>query len=85
MSPLSCLPAYFVFGQHNLDIPACAERIAKYAADKAHGSDHSTLLVFLDQALLHAIGQLQESIQSIQQVGTCRHPGIVKTSCQHCV
>lgn len=68
MSPVSCLPAYFVFGQQHLDVATCAERLATYAADKAHGPEHRTLLVFLDQVLLHSITQLQEHIQSIQQV-----------------
>lgn len=68
MSPLSCLPAYFVFGQQPLDVPATAERIAGYAS--AHGSEHKTALVFMDQLLLHAASQLQAHVQQIQQVGT---------------
>lgn len=68
MSPVSCLPAYFVFGQQHLDVATCAERLAMYAADKAHGPEHRTLLVFLDQVLLHSIVQLQEHIQNVQQV-----------------
>jgi hypothetical protein len=69
MSPLSCLPAYFVFGQQHLEVATCAERIAQYAADKAQESEHKALLVFLDQVLLHAISQVQEHVKQIQQVG----------------
>ncbi|DBA75064.1 TPA: hypothetical protein ACH3X1_010397 [Trebouxia sp. C0004] len=67
MSPLSCLPAYFVFGQQYLELATCAARIAQYAADKAQESEHRALLVFLDQVLLHAISQVQEHIKQIQQ------------------
>jgi len=70
MSPLSCLPAYFVFGQQYLEVATCAARIAQYAADKAQESEHRALLVFLDQVLLHAISQVQEHIIQIQQVGS---------------
>ena len=69
MSPLSCLPAYFVFGQQHLEVATCAARIAQYAADKAKESEHRALLVFLDQVLLHAISQVQEHVKQIQQVG----------------
>ncbi len=69
MSPLSCLPAYFVFGQQHLEVATCAARIAQYAADKAQESEHRALLVFLDQVLLHAISQVQEHVKQIQQVG----------------
>ena len=74
MSPLSCLPAYFVFGQQNLDIERCAQRLTQYAAKQAGGSGHTTLLVFLDQVLLHAVTQLQECVHSLQQVGACWSP-----------
>ena len=70
MSPLSCLPAYFVFGQQYLEVATCAARIAQYAADKAQESEHRALLVFLDQVLLHAVSQVQEHIKQIQQVGS---------------
>ncbi len=69
MSPLSCLPAYFVFGQQHLEVATCAARIVQYAADKAQESEHGALLVFLDQVLLHAISQMQEHVRQIQQVG----------------
>ena len=68
MSPLSCLPAYFVFGQQQLDVQDCAQRIAQYAADKASTSHHVALLVFLDQMLLHAIDDVQQHVQGVQQV-----------------
>ena len=68
MSPLSCLPAYFVFGQQPLDVQATAEHIAGCASQ--HGSEHKTALVFMDQLLLHAASQLQAHVQQIQQVGT---------------
>ncbi len=70
MSPLSCLPAYFVFGQQHLEVATCAARIAQYAADNAQESEHRALLVFLDQVLLHAISQVQEQVKQIQQVGS---------------
>lgn len=68
MSPLSRLPAYFVFGQHHLDTQDCAERLAQYAADKAGTSKHAALLVFLDQVLLHAVRDVQKQLNDIQQV-----------------
>ena len=70
MSPLSCLPAYFVFGKQELDSLACAQRIAQYAADKTVEAQHKFLLVFLDQNLLHAVEQVQQHVYHIQQVGT---------------
>ena len=70
MSPLSCLPAYFMFGKQELDSLACAQRIAKYATDKAVDANHKFLLVFLDQNLLHAVDQVQQHIRGIQQVGS---------------
>lgn len=70
MSPLSCLPAYFVFGQQPLEVATCAVRIAQYAADKAEKSEHRALLVLMDQVLLHAISQVQEHIKQLQQVGS---------------
>ena len=69
MSPLSCLPAYFVFGKQELDSLTCAQRIAQYAADKAVEAQHKFLLVFLDQNLLHAVDQVQQHICDVQQVG----------------
>ena len=69
MSHLSCLPAYFVFGQQHLEVATCAVRVAQYAADKAQESEHRAVLVFLDQVLLHAIPQVQEHVRQIQQVG----------------
>ena len=66
MSPLSCLPAYFVFGQQPLDVQATAERIAGYASVPDPG--HKAAVVFMDQVLLHAASQLQAHVQQIQQV-----------------
>lgn len=66
MSPLSCLPAYFVFGQQTLDVEATAARIADYASTE--GSENKAVLVFMDQLLLHAATQLQAHVQQIQQV-----------------
>ena len=68
MSPLSRLPAYFVFGQHHLDTQDCAQRIAKYSADKASTLTHAALLIFLDQILLHAVHDVQDQIHVIQKV-----------------
>lgn len=68
MSPLSRLPAYFVFGQQHLDTRDCAERLAQYAADKAGTSNHAAVLVFLDQVLLHAVQDVQKQLNDIQQV-----------------
>ncbi|KAL3143282.1 hypothetical protein ABBQ38_002125 [Trebouxia sp. C0009 RCD-2024] len=67
MSPLSRLPAYFVFGQHHLDTQGCAQRLSQYSADKASTSTHAALLVFLDQVLLHALQDVQNQIQIIQK------------------
>ena len=78
MSPLSCLPAYFVFTRQNLDVQQCAERIAQYTADKANESQHSTVIVFLDQVFLHSVEQLQKHITSIVQVG---HPHCLLLTC----
>ena len=66
MSPLSCLPAYFVFGQQPLDVQATAERLAGYAS--VPDSEDKAAVVFMDQVLLHAASQLQAHVQQIQQV-----------------
>lgn len=68
MSPLSCLPAYFVFGQQNLNVQATAAHIADYASTPSE-SESKAVLVFMDQLLLHAAAQLQAHVQQIQQVG----------------
>lgn len=76
MSPLSCLPAYFVFGQQPVDVQATAARIADYASTP--GSEHKAAVVFTDQLLLHAASQLQAHVQQLQQV--CYH---CLVSCSH--
>ena len=68
MSPLSWLPAYFVFGQQSLDVQTCAQHVAQYAADKASSSQHAALLIFMDQVLLHAADKVQQQVQGLQQV-----------------
>ena len=68
MSPLSRLPAYFVFGQQRLDTEDCAQRLAQYSADKASTPNHAALLVFLDQLLLHAVHDVENQIRDIQRV-----------------
>ena len=69
MSRLSTLPAYFVFGQQPLDVATTAERIANFPT--AQDSQQKTVLVFLDQLLLHAASQLQAHVQMILQVRSC--------------
>ena len=68
MSPLSRLPAYFVFGQQHLDTQDCAQCLAQYAIDKASTSNHAALLVFLDQVLLHAVQDVQKQLHDIRKV-----------------
>lgn len=68
MSPLSRLPAYFVFGQQHLDTQDAAQRLAQYSADKASTSNHVALLVFLDQVLLHAVQDVQKQLHDIEKV-----------------
>lgn len=66
MSLLSTLPAYFVFGQQPLNVATTAERIADFLTPQ--DSQQKTVLVFLDQLLLHAASQLQAHVQLILQV-----------------
>ena len=82
MSPLSRLPAYFVFGRQHLDTQDCAQRLAQFSADKASTSNHAALLVFLDQVLLHAVHEVQKQLHDIQKVffsSTCMELAIAHT------
>lgn len=86
MSPLSRLPAYFVFGQQHLDIQECAERIAQCSADKASTSTNAALLIFLDQVLLHAVHDVQNQIHAIQKVWqqACACTSLLTNTNWHC-
>jgi diphthamide biosynthesis protein 2 len=57
LSPLSRLPAYFVFDRQPLDVASCAARIADGT------SAHEHVVVLPDQPYAHAASELQTRIQ----------------------
>ena len=78
MTPLSRLPAFFVFPQQQLHVPAAAATLAACsllaeaeaeAAGDGGGSSsgQASVLVFLDQPLLHQLGALQQALAAALQ------------------
>ena len=69
LSPLSRLPAYFVFGCKPLPVAAAAQRLAVYAAELAAPQDKpKALVILLDQPYLHALPALRLATAQEHQV-----------------
>lgn len=71
MTPLSRLPAFFVFPHQPLNVPAAAACLAgcSLLTDDVDSSD-SPVLVFLDQPLLHQLEALQAALAAqLEQQG----------------
>ena len=70
MTKLSRLPAFFVFPEEQLNIPAAAACLAGSAL-LSGSSSSCQVLVFLDQPLLHCLQQLKEALLALveQQQG----------------
>ena len=85
LSPLSRLPAYFVFGCKPLPVAAAAQRLAAYAAELAATQDKpKALVVLLDQPYLHALPALQLATAQEHQVGKhCSPRQFLCVRCQH--
>ena len=85
LSPLSRLPAYFVFGCQSLPVAATAQRLAAYAAELAATQDKpQALVVLLDQPYLHALPALELAMAQEHQVGKhCPPRRCLRVKCQH--
>ena len=66
LSPLSRLPAYFVFGRESLDVAACARQLVDYAAAPLNPEGMRAVLVVLDQPLLWALRELRGAVAALQ-------------------
>ena len=78
LSPLSRLPAFFVFGHAPLDVDIIAKEIAGYAAAPVNPGGKRVLLVLLDQPLVWAVPALKAALEDKMkaQVGLIRLHGL---------
>ena len=64
LSPLSKLPAYFVFTRQPLDCQAASRRITKLASQAHALQDRKALLLLPDQPLAWALQGLSDCLQA---------------------
>lgn len=67
LSPVTKLPAYFVFGRSPLGISECAAQLADYAAAPLNPDGLRAAVVLLDQPLLWALPELRDSIAALRK------------------
>ena len=73
MSPVSRLPARFVFHKVAVDTPGCASRVAERAAAQVSTDEGCrALVVLVDQEHAHATAELRERLNEWEMT---RHPG----------
>ena len=63
LSPLSKLPAYFVFTRQLLDCPATSGRLTEWACQARAVQDKKALLLLPDQPLAWALQDLVKCLQ----------------------
>ncbi len=87
LSPLSKLPAYFVFTRQSVDCTAASKHIARWAHQATSLQDRAALLLLPDQPLAWAMEALASCLQTeLGQVGYIPQPSVSCTlTGRHCV
>lgn len=87
LSPLSKLPAYFVFTRQTVDCAGASKRIAGWARQAPALQDRRALLLLPDQPLAWALEGLASCLQTeLEQVRYSPQPSVsCSSTVRHCV